>query len=86
MAFADGKLQIGFAPEFLFQKESLDHNENVTLIDRIFSEKLGLPVHVKFSMLDGAGARQDREADEPIVKQALEAFKGKIVSKWHHEG
>jgi len=78
------RLSILFSQEHEFQKESLEHNDNRALVERIFSDKLGSKVVLEFRMTDDAPP-EAHEADEPMVRKALDAFGGKIVSKWHND-
>lgn len=81
---AGGKLLIGFSKEHSFHKETLDSKEAKLLVDRIFSEKLRTQIVVEYSLLDAGEKVQNDHSHEPIIKNALETFNGKIVSKWHN--
>ncbi|MDP2654327.1 MAG: DNA polymerase III subunit gamma/tau [Candidatus Omnitrophota bacterium] len=83
-AVKGNKLSIGFTQEHEFHKETLENQANVQLVERIFSEKLGKMVILEYRIIEGAQAQVQPEEDEPLVKSALETFKGKIVSKWHN--
>ncbi len=74
-------LTIGFPPEASFHKESLEHKDNSFFVERIFSEKLKTNVKLEFKIIDGIKPQEQ----EPFVKEALETFKGKVVSKWQNE-
>ncbi len=75
------KLIIGFSKEAVFHKESLEQKDNLQLVEKVFSEKLKTKIAVEFKIIDNYKP-QDHE---PLVKTALETFKGKVVSKWHKE-
>jgi hypothetical protein len=58
----------------------------VVLVERIFSEKLKTKIILRYKTIDGqAVSTTEPKEDEPLVKAALDRFKGKIVSQWHKE-
>ena len=77
-------LTIGFSPENAFFKESLESIENVALVERVFSERLGIELIVHYAIINGAVAPIP-EKDSAVVKDVLKAFGGEIVNRWHNE-
>ena len=75
------KLTIGFSQANHFHKESLEHRDNLKLVEKIFSEKLKTRMMIEFKIVENYKPQDD----EPLVQRALETFKGKVVSKWHKE-
>jgi len=76
------KLVIVFSSDAAFHKESLQEKDNLKLIQRIFSEKLRQEIIIELKTAEHEKANHDHE---PILKEALETFKGKVVNKWHKE-
>lgn len=77
------KIIIAFRPELQFYKDSLEASEYVLLIEKIFSEHLGCKALIRYKIVDNL--EQHHEEQEPAVKAVIDAFKGKIVNKWHNE-
>ncbi|MFA5060666.1 MAG: DNA polymerase III subunit gamma/tau [Candidatus Omnitrophota bacterium] len=77
------KLTISFSPEAVFHKESLEQKDNLRLIEKIFSEKLGTMVNINLKVDEH---HQPHQNQEPFVKAALDTFQGKVVSKWNRDG
>ena len=73
------KLIIGFSQATNFHKESLEHKDNLRLVEKVFSEKLKTKMIIEFKIVENYKPQDD----EPLVQRALETFKGKVVSKWH---
>ena len=67
-----------------FIRNPLEYNDHRALIERVFANKLGQKIVVDYQLIDETPP-EAQEADEPIVRKALEAFDGKIVSKWHND-
>ncbi len=80
-AFKDDQLTIAFNEDHSFQKESLETKENLALLEKVFSEKLGMPVRVAIKIANVAVPKKD----EAAVKSALEMFGGEVVKEWHNE-
>ncbi len=74
------KITIGFSQDHVFQKESLEEKNALRLIERIFAEKLATAVRVELKIVENYQPAEE----EPLVKQALETFKGKVINKWHN--
>ena len=82
--FNGERLTIGFTKDHEFHKETLDSKDAKILVDRIFSEKLRAKIFVEYKLIDDVKTAE-RQSHEPQIQNALETFKGKIVSKWHNE-
>ena len=80
-AFRDGQLTIAFNKDHAFQKESLETKESLSLLEKVFSEKLGTAVRVVLKIRDVTVPKKD----ETVVKAALEMFGGEVVKEWHSE-
>ncbi len=79
--FKEGKLIIGFTKEHVFAKEMLESIENVNLMTKVFSSKLGEPISVGLKIVD----KLPEKADAQEVQKALETFGGEIVKEWHNK-
>jgi len=79
--FQGEKLTIAFPKEAAFHKEALEGKDVLALIERNFSEKLRKQIRIELKVMDNVKPQDD----EPLVKNALETFKGKVVNKWHNE-
>ena len=80
-AVVDKTLTIGFPPSAQFHKESLEQKQNIKLIERVFSEKLGVDLIIRLKIVDDHTPAQEG----PLVQSALDAFKGTVVNKWHND-
>ncbi len=75
------ELLIGLPETCAFQKENLEIQANVKLVERIFSEKLKTAIYVKYTL-----ENQSQPTEETsVVKNVLETFKGKVVNRWYNE-
>lgn len=84
MSLKGERLTIGFAPEHAFHKEALERKDAVLLVERIFSEKLRAKILIEYKMATDVKPEAS-SGHGSHVQNALETFKGKIVSKWHNE-
>lgn len=82
-AFKDGRLTIAFNKEHSFQKECLEQKENIAVLEQVFSQKLGTPIFVAIRIAD-VTAQPKVVQEEPVLKNALEMFGGKVVKEWHN--
>ncbi len=80
-AFKDGFLTIGFLKENRFGKETLDVKENMFLVEKVFTEKLGTTIHLTVKFIDESIPKEA----QPIVDDALNMFGGKVIKEWHNE-
>ena len=83
-ALQDNKLIIGFGEEHAFFKETLEANDNLEMVEKIFSDYLGTVILVRYEIVDDINP-QIEEADHPAVKDVLDAFGGEITSRWHNK-
>jgi DNA polymerase-3 subunit gamma/tau len=81
LSVSGGKIVIGFSPKCQFHKEGLEDSVNRALVREVFSEKLGGPVDPEYVISEDHAPR--REDDE--VRNALDAFGGQVVNRWHTE-
>jgi len=75
---------IGFSSENVFFKETLETNDNLQIVEGLFSEKLGAKIVIRYIITDDlkpVGSEEENQA----VKDVLDAFGGKIESRWHNE-
>lgn len=80
-SYKDGKLVIGFATEHAFNKESLEHKDNLKMVMDIFSEKLRRSVVIQLKIIE----EYTGPTIDPNVDKALNMFKGKVVNQWHND-
>jgi len=78
--FKAGKLVIGFPQENTFAKDCLNTKENLKFLEDLFSEKLGATTYVTLKTVEKVGTSVKQE--EPVVRNALEMFGGKVVKEW----
>ncbi|MBU0468948.1 MAG: DNA polymerase III subunit gamma/tau [Candidatus Omnitrophica bacterium] len=83
LIFSNNTLTVGFSDKHTFHRESLDTNDNIALVEEVFSEKLNSKIIIKYVSSDDK-MNEERKEDEE-VKAAIDVFEGKIVSRWHQE-
>ncbi len=71
---------IGFPKTANFHKESLERKENRLVVEQTFKEMLSSEVRVEFEITN----EEKTAVVEPIVQSTLDAFKGKVINKWHN--
>ena len=81
LEFKDGRLTIGFPPKCAFQKGALEDQSTKQLVAKIFSAKLETPVSLHYELIGDFKPQEE----ESIIKEALNTFNGKVVSRWHKE-
>ena len=81
MSWDSPKLIVGFPKHCSFQKETLQNQANVKIVEGVLKETLKTLIVLNYVDLDEP---QDKD-EEPAVKNILETFKGKIISRWHNE-
>jgi len=79
--FKDGKLIVGFSNKCKFHKEILEGPGNIKFVQDIFSHQLRTPIVIQYEIVDDYQPQEE----EPLIKSALETFKGKVVNRWHNE-
>lgn len=82
-AYKDGALTIGFLKKNAFGKESIGSKDNLTLVEKAFSDKLGRDIHLSLKTIDEDQAPV--KGSQPIVQDAIQMFGGKVVKEWHNE-
>ncbi|MBI5415870.1 MAG: DNA polymerase III subunit gamma/tau [Candidatus Omnitrophica bacterium] len=81
ISFKDLKLTVGFPQHCAFQKEALEGSANREIVAKVFTEKLGAPVVLQYEI---SGTFKPQE-EEGAIKDVLNTFQGKVVSRWHKE-
>ena len=81
ISFKDLRLTIGFPQHSAFQKEALEGPANREIVAKVFTEKLGAPVVLQYEI---SGNFKPQE-EEGAIKDVLNTFQGKVVSRWHKE-
>ena len=81
IVFKDSRLVVGFPKRCAFQREALEDKGNVQIVERVFSEKMGAAVIVRYEIVDA----YEPQEEEKLVRETLETFRGKVVSRWHNE-
>ena len=77
----DMTLTIAFPDRCRFQKETLEDSANVALVERIFSGTLKTTVIIRYTIAEEFAPQEEDEN----VKETLDAFDGKVVSRWHDD-
>lgn len=80
-SYKNGVLVIGFASDHAFNKESLEHKDNLRIVMDVFSEKLRRPVVIQLKIIE----EYTGPTIDPKVDKALNMFKGKVVNQWHND-
>jgi len=81
VSFHEGTLTVGFPKKSTFQKETLETQDNMKLVEKVLSGKLKTDIFVKYTIVDSVMTKHEA----PIVKAALETFDGKVVNQWHED-
>lgn len=81
LEFKDGRLTIGFPPKCAFQKEALEDPNIKQLVAKVFLAKLETPISLHYELIGDFKPQEE----EGIIKEALNTFNGKVVSRWHKE-
>jgi DNA polymerase III subunit gamma/tau len=80
-AYNNGKLTIGFTAEHAFQMQCLSAKENLTLLEKVFAERLGGAIAVNLKTVEHVEQKQD----EPLIKDVLGTFGGEVIKEWHND-
>lgn len=75
------QVTIGFTREFKFNKEALEDQGNLMMVSKVFAEKLRTNVVLKYTLVEEQAPR----AEDSDIANALNAFEGKVVNRWHNE-
>ncbi|MCA9398134.1 MAG: hypothetical protein KC618_00175, partial [Candidatus Omnitrophica bacterium] len=80
-------LVVGFPKACTFHKEAVEDNQNVQLVERIFTDALRTPVRIEYRIVnhDNNPTTSPAKEEEPFVKSVLNTFKGKVINQWHNE-
>lgn len=81
VSYTAPKLVIGFSKDHSFHKESLESAPNRKVVEKIFSDRLKIPVILQYNILEDF---TPEDQPDPKVTAVLDTFKGKVVSKWHN--
>jgi len=76
------KIIIRFPMGSKFHKEFLEHKDNTQLIQNTLKEVFNMDMKVSF-IISKETADGKHSDDEPLVKSALNTFKGKVIGKWY---
>jgi len=79
--FKGSTLIIGFPKKCSFQKEALEMQTNIKLVEDVFYEELNVPIRVNYKLVDDFIPQE--ESGE--VKETLDTFGGEVISRWHSE-
>ena len=75
-------LTIGFSGKSSFHREALERKENHLVLERIWKDILGEDIKINFSVTgDEWPQKKIEDIDDPLVKSALDTFKGRVVRK-----
>jgi len=81
IALAGAVLTVGFPHTSRFSKETLEEQDNLRLVERIFTEKLKTSISVKYVIIENYVP----QAEEESIKEALDTFGGTVVNRWHRD-
>ncbi|MFT5386949.1 MAG: DNA polymerase-3 subunit gamma/tau [Lysobacterales bacterium] len=76
-------LSLGFIDEFIFNKEALEDQEKLTIVQDELSEYFKSSVAIEYKMIDDGMNVAVDENDN--IKSVLNAFSGEVTNKWHKE-
>jgi len=76
-------LTIGFPKRASFHREALERKENHLLLEKLWTEILGQDIKINFILTNDEPEPQKPSDDsaDPLLKSALDTFKGRIVRK-----
>ena len=75
-------LTIGFSGKSSFHREALERKENHLVLEGIWKDILGEDVKINFAVTsDEAPPKKIEDIEDPLVKSALDTFKGRVVRK-----
>jgi len=74
-------LTIAFPPKCKFQKETLESEANILLVERILMEKFKTTIVIRYAVVEDF----EPQIETDDVKGALDTFHGKVVSRWHND-
>jgi DNA polymerase-3 subunit gamma/tau len=80
----DGLLTIGFPRSAVFFKETLEHKDNLKVLEEAIASVCGVRLRLKLEIVQGLTAAAQEEAhfeETPFFKSAMDLFKGKVVGK-----
>ena len=80
----DGLLTIGFPKSAVFFKETLEHKDNLKVLEEAIASVCGARLRLKLEIVQGLAAAAKEEAhfeETPFFKSAMDLFKGKVVGK-----
>ncbi|MBM3246678.1 MAG: DNA polymerase III subunit gamma/tau [Candidatus Omnitrophica bacterium] len=75
---ANNVLTVAFPKNYSLHKESLETRENKAVIEKTVSELLNAQMRVNFILSQETAVREDG-SDNPFIKSALDAFKGRVI-------
>ncbi|MFC1510426.1 DNA polymerase III subunit gamma/tau [Candidatus Omnitrophota bacterium] len=81
LTYKNNVLVVGFPEDCLFNKESLEDQEYIKLVESAFATVLQQKIVVKYIISDNCEVLDE----EPLVKKVLDAFDGEVVNRWHNE-
>ena len=74
-------LVIGFNETQRFQKEALEDDKSLKLVEDVLKEKTGRVIVIKYQIID---QKIEKQEDED-VRDVLDAFEGQVTDRWHNE-
>jgi DNA polymerase-3 subunit gamma/tau len=80
----DGLLTIGFPRSAVFFKETLEHKDNLKVLEEAIASVCGARLRLKLEIVQGLASAVPEEAhfeETPFFKSAMDLFKGKVVGK-----
>jgi len=81
-SYQKNTLMVAFQKKFNFHKESLEDEKNVQFVEKIFSEKLGAPILMRYCIADGPLPPKKEDSG---VQAVLDSFGGEVINRWHNE-
>jgi len=80
----NGLLTIGFPRSAVFFKETLEHKDNLKVLEEAIASVCGARLRLKLEIVQGLASAVPEEAhfeETPFFKSAMDLFKGKVVGK-----
>ncbi len=81
-SFQKNILTVAFEKQFSFHKETLEDDNYVKLVEKVFSEYLKTSIIVQYILSNEAIPQKE---EDPSVKTALDAFGGEVINRWHND-
>ncbi|MBF0477991.1 MAG: DNA polymerase III subunit gamma/tau [Candidatus Omnitrophica bacterium] len=81
LSLTENILLVGFPKDCIFNKESLEHQDNLKIVEAILNELFGESIRIKYQLVDEVLPKEE----DSSVQDVVDAFGGEVVGRWHEE-